>query len=265
MSTPTIYQTLSDSELQEWLKYNKDFLSTVDETIELTPVNASASAKQNILRFLFMDSRSAAYDICVLAESLLTNDRHHFSRAIEASRRLLMENTIDYFYISESDNSVAEQRVDFMRVVNTPDDNEKKRKEKAFKKKYQNTGRGDFWSGKSREEKVEQGLHKYPPVGKDTSLANMVKPIFANLNEQVHGNTMVASYFNFNKHREYADEYRKQVTLGLLTVSVLFYLLLRAYCNFNGRGSEIKRFDFYYSYIGNLLIKDSEETNSEGV
>ena len=264
MSTPIIYQTLSDSELQEWLKYNKDFLSAVDETLELIPVNFSHSSKQKILRLVFMDARSAAYDICVLAESLLTNDRHLFSRAIEASRRLLMENTIDYFYISESDNSVAKQRLDFLNAVNTADDNEKEKKEKVFKKKYKNTGRGDFWSGKSREEKVEQGLHKYPPVGKDTSFANLVKPIFAGLNERVHGNTMVASYFSFNKH-EYADEYRGQVALGLLTVSVLFYLLTHAYCNFNGRGGEIERFDFYYSYIGNLMIKDSEEINREGI
>ena len=74
---------------------------------------------------------------------------------------------------------------------------------------------------------------------------------------------MVASYFSFNK-QEYADEYRGQVALGLLTVSVLFYVLTHAYCRFNGRGSEIKRFDSYYSYICNLL-KDSEKTNSEGI
>ena len=265
MSTPPIYQILSDSVMQEWLECSKDFLSAVDETIELTPVNMSASAKQKILRFLFMDSRSAAYDMCVLVESLLTNDRHHFSRAIEASRRLLLENTIDYFYISESEDSVAKQRVDFMRVVSTKNDNEKKREKKAFKKKYKVNGRGDFWSGKSREEKVEQGLHKYPPVGKDTSFANMVKPTFSFLNERVHGNTMVALYFSFDKQGKYADEYRGQVALGLLTVSLLFYLLTHAYCHFNGRGSEIKRFDFYYSYVCNLLIRNSEETDSENL
>ena len=194
MSIPPVYKILSDSELQEWLKYSKDFLSTVDETVELIPVNFSHSTKQKILRLIFMDARSAAYDICVLAESLLTNDRHHFSRAIEAARRLLMENTIDYFYISESDNSVAKQRRDFLNAVNIPDDNEKKKKEKIFKKKYKVDGRGDFWSGKSRKEKIEQGIQKYPPVGTDTSFATMVNPIFAYLNERVHGNTMVASY-----------------------------------------------------------------------
>ena len=137
MSKPPIYHPiyeLSEGELQEQLKYSKNFLSAVDETVDLIPYNASDSIKQKILRFLFMDARSAAYDICVLAESLLTNDRHHFSRAIAASRRLIMENTIDYFYISESDDSVAEQRMDFMHVTNTPNGNEKKRKEKAFKK-----------------------------------------------------------------------------------------------------------------------------------
>lgn len=256
-SIPIILQ-LSDSELKEWLKYSKDFLSVVDETIELIPVNSSASVKQKILRFLFMDVRSAAYDICVLAESLLTNDRHHFSRSIEAARRLIMENTIDFFYISESDDSVAKQRLDFMFVVHTKDDNEKKRKEKSFKKKYKTDGRGDFWSGKSRKEKVEQGMQKYPPLENEKSFVGIVKPTFDWLNERVHGNTMVALYFTFDKQGQYADEYRGQIALGLATLSLLFYLLTHAYCNFSGRGSEIKRFDSYYSYVCRLLIKDSE-------
>ena len=256
MSTPPIYHPiyqLSDLELQECLKYSRDFLLAVDETIKFIPYNASDSTKQKILRFLFMDARSAAYDICVLAESLLTDDSHLFSRAIESSRRLLFENTIDYFYISESHDSVAKQRMDFMRVVNTPNDNKRERAEKAFKKKYKVSGRGDFWSGKSREEKIEQGIEKYPPFGKDKSFSNTVKPIFDYLNEQVHGNTMVALYFTFDKQGEYSDEYREQVAVALQHL-LFFYLIVHAYCNFNGRGSEIKRFDFYYSYFCDLLI-----------
>lgn len=259
MSKPIVYQ-LSDLELKEWLKYSKGFLSAVDETVELTPFNASGSTKQKILRFLFMEVRAAAYDICVLAESLLTNDRHHFSRSMEFARRLILENMIDYFYISESDDSVAEQRMDFMIVANTVDDNEKKKKEKTFQRKYKVGGRGDFWSGKSRKEKVEQGMQKYPPVHNEKSFANVVKSRFDYLNEQVHGNTIGASYFTFDKHGGYADEYRRQVALGLLTLSVPFYVLTHAYCTFNGRRSEIKRFNFFYSYLCNLLINDSEDT-----
>ena len=254
MSTPPVYHPLyqlSEGELQEQLKYSKEFLSAVDETIDYIPYNASDSIKQKILRFLFMDARSAAYDICVLAESLLTNDRHHFSRAIAASRRLIMENTIDYFYISESDDSVAEQRMDFMHVTNTPNGNEKKREEKAFKKKYKVDGRGDFWSGKSRKEKIEQGIQKYPPMGNEKSLANTMKSTIEYLNEQVHGNTIVILYLTFDKHGEYAYEYRGQVAVGLQHL-LLFYFLVHAYFNFNDRGSEIKRFDFYYSYICDL-------------
>lgn len=255
MSTPPVYHPLyqlSDGELQEQLKYSKEFLSTVDETIDHIPYNASDSIKQKILRFLFMDARSAAYDICVLAESLLTNDRHHFSRAIAASRRLIMQNTIDYFYISQSDDSVAEQRMDFMHVTNALNGNEKKRAEKAFKKKYKVDGRGDFWSGKSRKEKIEQGIQEYPPMSDEKSLANAMKSTIEYLNEQVHGNTMVILYLTFDKHGEYAYEYRGQVAVGLQHLS-LFYFLVHAYCNFNGMGSEIRRFDFYYSYTCDLL------------
>ena len=255
MSTPPIYHPiyqLSDSELQELLKRSRDFLSAVDEMIHLIPYNASDSTKQKILRFLFMDARTAAYDICVLAESLLTNDSHHFSRAIGASRRLLIENTIDFFYISESNDSVAEQRMDFMHVTNTQNGKRKKKAEKAFKKKYKVSGRGDFWSGKSREEKIEQGIQKYPPIGDDKSFANTVKSILDYLNEQVHGNTIVILYLTFDKHGEYAYEYRGQVAAGIQHL-LFFYYLVYAYCNFNGRESEIERFDFYYSYLCNLI------------
>ena len=58
MSKPPIYHPiyeLSEGELQEWLKYSKDFLSAVDETVELIPYSSSYSTKQRILRFLFMD------------------------------------------------------------------------------------------------------------------------------------------------------------------------------------------------------------------
>ena len=117
----------------------------------------------------------------------------------------------------------------------------KKRKKRFSKKKYKVDGRGDFWSSKSRKEKIEQGIQKYPPVGTDTSFATMVNPIFASLNERVHGNTMVASYFSFNKQK-YADEYRGQVALGLLTVSVLFYVLIHAYWSFQRQRKRNKAF-----------------------
>lgn len=60
MSTPPIYQTLSDFKLQEWLKYSNKLFGTADETIELIPYNPYASTKQKALRFLFMNARSAA-------------------------------------------------------------------------------------------------------------------------------------------------------------------------------------------------------------
>ena len=262
MSKLILQEFLSDSDMKEWLKYSKDLLSAVDETIELTPIdNRYASTQQKVLRFLFMDSRSASYDICVLAESLLNNKRHHFSRAIESSKRLLWENTIDYFYISQSDKSTAERRKNFMLIANTKDKNDRKRKEKAFKKRYGVPGR-DGWSGKTREEKTDQGIQRYPPFGVNQFFTTLVKPTFNHLNERVHGNTMVGSYFSFDKHGVYADEYRGQVAMGLLTL-LLFYFLSYAYCEFTGRGSEIRRFEFYDLYTRNLLLKNPGVADSE--
>lgn len=246
MSTRILYEFLSDSDMQEWLECSKEFLTAVDEVIEVTPLNSRASNKEKILRFFFMDARTTVYDIYVLVESLLTNDRHHFSRAIGSSRRLLLENTIDYFYISESDDLVAERRAEFMLYTNSMGEDREKKKE-AFEQKYGKL-RGDYWSGKSRDEKVKQGILKYPPIGENNSFADMVKPTFGYLNEQVHGNSMVALYWSFDKHGTYKDEYRLQITTGLLSL-ILFYLLSHAYCNFTGRGSEVERFGFYKSYI----------------
>lgn len=181
MSIMPLHEIMSNSDLEEWLMCSKMFLLTVDETIELTPPSEYPSDKESSLRILFMNARTASFEICLLAESLLKNENHHFSRAIEYSVRLLWEKTIDYFYISESENVVAQRYLDFLTVVNTPDSNNRKNEHAAFKQKYKDTGRGDFWSGKSREDKINQGIMKYPPYSTYSianSLADLVKPTF---------------------------------------------------------------------------------------
>ena len=263
MSIPPVYKILSDSELKEWLKYNKDLLSTVDKIIELTPVNASASTKQKILRFLFMDARTASYDICVLAESMLTNENHINSRSIESANRLLWENTIDYFYIYESDDTAAERRWSFLDITNSIGQS-RKDKEKAFKRKYTDTKDGDYWSGKSREEKMNQGMNKTPVHGTGYSLSSLIKPIFENFNEEVHGNRVVRLYWDFGKRHVYTELFRHQVSIGLLNV-MYFYALAEAHCILTGRGSETKRFEFYPRNVIKFLSKNLEETCNENL
>ena len=243
MSEKVIWEVLSNSDMQEWLDCSKKFLAAVDEIIDLTPVSSSPSHREIILRFLFMDARTTVYDICVLAESLLNNDRHIFSRGMEAATRLLYENTIDYFYISESDASVLERRVKFMLITNSQGE-EKTQQQKAFDKKYGKHKRGDYWSGKSREEKMELGLFKCPKYSNNKSFSNTVKDLFKMLNEGVHGNSTVDSYLSFDKNGEHRDEYLRQVTIGLLGI-ILFYFLSEAYFVFTGRGDEVDRFQFY--------------------
>lgn len=244
MSNKALWNVLSNTDMQEWLNCSKKFLAAVDEIIDLTPVSPHATDKERILRFLFMDARTAVYDICVLAESLLKNDRHFFSRGMEAANRLLWENTIDYFYISENDDSIAARRIDFMRITNSMEENQKQRK-KTFEKKYGKLG-GDYWSGKSREEKIKQGIMKCPKYRHNHTLDTIVPILFKILNEHVHGNSLVGLYWSFAKHGTYSNEYRKQVAMGLLYV-ILFYYLSDAFCIFTGRGSEVKRFEFYES------------------
>ena len=242
MSNKVIWEVLSNSDMQEWLDCSKKFLETVDEIIDLTPVSPRASGKEKILRFLFMDARTTAYDICVLAESLLNNDRHIFSRGMEAAIRLLLENTIDYFYISENEDSVAERRKDFWFIANSSG-KERKQKQKVFDQKYGKL-KGDYWSGKSRKEKMKLGILKCPKYS-EQSFINVVH-LFDSLNERVHGNSMVGLYWSFDKHGKYNDEYRGQVAVGLLYV-ILFYVLSDAYFILTGRGSEVDRFKFYES------------------
>ena len=248
MSIAPLHKILSIPDLQEWLTCSKKLISTVDETKELTPMRQYPSAKERSLRILFMNARTASFEICLLAESLLNNDNHHSSRAIEYSIRLLWETTIDYFYLSESENSVAQRYLDFLTVVNTTDSSERKKKHNAFKQKYKTAERGDFWSGKSRENKIHQGIMMNPTYSHAKSFANIVKPTFDYLNEQVHGNFVFGSYWTFNKHGENEHEYRKQIASGLLTL-LFFQFISVDFCRFTGRGFEVERFRFYNSYI----------------
>ena len=154
MSRESITETFSDFDLRELLEYSKELLLTVDKIIEVTPIPRRPSSKQRSLRLLFMDARTASYDICSLAESLLDNDNHHFSRAIEYSMRFIWEKAIDYYYISEVDdpiaNPVAQRYLDFLDVVNTNDSDDRKERHRAFKQKYGNPG-SDHWSGETRK------------------------------------------------------------------------------------------------------------------
>ena len=119
MHRTELTETFSDSDLREFLEHSKELLLTVDEIIDVTPPSYISTPQQRVLRLLFMEARTASYDICILAESLLNNDRHLFSRAIEFSMRLLWETTIDYFYIFEVDNlidnPVAQQYLEFIK------------------------------------------------------------------------------------------------------------------------------------------------------
>ena len=178
-------------------------------------------------------------------------DRHIYSRAMAAANRLLLENTIDYFYISESGNSVAEQRVDFMLIANSEGEEQK---QKAFEQKYGKL-KGDYWSGKSRKEKKNQGILKCPMYFNQKSFID-IGFIFKYLNEEVHGNSMVGLYWSFDKHGDHQGEYRRQIAMGLLNI-ILFYFLSHAYCIFTSRGSEVKHFAFYESYALELLTPEN--------
>ena len=177
--------------------------------------------------------------------------------------RLLWETTIDYFYIFEVDNlidnPVAQQYLEFIKLANNKEHPDYKKNRKAFEEKYENTNRGDYWSGKSREEKITLGVNKQP----DSSLEpENLKSLFEYLNEQVHGNILVGFYWDFDKHGKYAYQTRGQVVAGLLSIW-LFYSLSMAYCRFTGRGSEIKRFECYEVYVKPIFERGRNSQNEK--
>ena len=160
--------------------------------------------------------------------------------------RFLHETMIDYFYIFESDNSVAQSFLEFLTLVNNKDSSDYTENRKAFENKYENTGRGDHWSGKSRKDKVTQGLNKQPK-NNITRLDN-VKRAFEYMNEQVHGNILVGYYWDFDKYGEFEYVYRGQVMAGLSNIWV-FYIISETYCRFTGRGNEVQRFERYEAHL----------------
>lgn len=263
MSRESITETFSDSDLRELLEYSKELLLTVDKIIEVTPIPRMPSSKQRSLRLLFMDARTASYDICSLAESLSSNDSHHFSRAIEYSMRFIWEKTIDYFYIFEVDdpiaNPVAQRYLDFLDVVNTNDSDDRKERHRAFKQKYGNPG-SDHWSGKTREDKVTQGLNKQSK--EHWAQVSNVRYLFGYLNEQVHGNILIGLYWDFDKHGKFEYVYRGQVVAGLLSIWI-FYTLSEAYCRFTGRRSEVGQFESYKSHVKPIFLRNRQKETTQ--
>ena len=251
MHREDIAEILSDSDLQELLNNSKDLITKVDETIILTPLPDYVCNKDLIQRKLFMNARAASFDICVLAKSLLNDESHHFSHSIEYSARLLWECTIDFFYIIQSDESVTDRYSDFLDITNSEKEI-REQMENDFKKKYGNPGR-DFWSGKSRKEKIDQGLNKQSNIG-EVSHNETFQRTFNYLNEHVHGNILMGSYWSFDKHGDHEHEYRGQIASGLLHV-MLFYNVSRSYYDFTGRGFEKKHIEFYESYVHKLFSK----------
>ena len=251
MHREDLAKNLSDSDLHELLKYSKDLISKVDETIILTPLPGNVRNKHLVLRKLFMNTRAASFDICVLAKSLLIDESHHFSRSIEYSGRLLWECTIDYFYIFESDDSVADRYSDFLDIANSEIEIRKQMK-KSFVEKYGKSGSGDFWSGKYRKEKIDQGINKQP--NNKISHIGSFNKMFNYYNEQVHGNIIMGSYWSFDKHGKHEHEYRGQIASGLVNV-LLFHDVSRSYYEFNGRGFEVEHLEFYDSYIRKLFSR----------
>ncbi len=249
-----VAKNLSDSDLQELLKYSKKLILKVDETIKLTKLSGPVSDRQLALRKLFMDAREASYDICVLAESLLNDESHYFSRSIEYSARLLWDCTIDYFYILESNESVTDRYSAFLDIANSEKEI-RKQMEEDFKKEYGKPGR-DFWSGKSRKEKIDQGINKQL----NNNISNDgLNRMFNYRNEHVHGNILMYSYWSFDKHGKHKDEYRGQIAAGLLNV-FLFYVVSCSYYEFTDRGFKKEHLEFYDTYIRNVCSRFPSES-----
>ena len=260
MRREDITEMFTTSDLEEMLKGSEEFLATIDEIIKLTPLADSPSVKQVALRLLFMDARTAAYDIFILAESLLRNDSHLFSRALEFSIRLLHETMIDYFYIFESDNSLAQRYLDFLDVVNNKDSNDYDERLKDFESRYERTGRGCHWSGTSRKDKIIQGLNKQPK--NNITRLGSVTHFFDYLNEQVHGNILVGYYWDFDKYGKFEHVYRGQVMAGLSNIWI-FYIISEAYCGFTGRGNEVKHFEHYEAQIKTIVLRNFPKERSQ--
>ena len=251
-----IANNLSASDFKELLKYSKKLILKVDETIKLTPLSAPVYNKKLVLRKLFMDVRAASYDICILADSLLNDESHCFSRSIEYSARLLWDCTIDYFYIFESNDSVTDRYSAFLDIANSEKEI-RKQMEEDFKKEYGNLGR-DFWSGKTREEKIDQGRNKQSNANRISDI-DRVKRMFNYLNEHVHGNILMYSYWSFDKHDKHEYERRGQIASGLLNI-FLFYDVSCSYYEFTGRGFEKEHLDFYDTYIRKVFSRLASES-----
>ena len=201
-----------------------------------------------VMRHIFMNTRDLSFDAIVLSKSLHTQN-HYNSPSMAYCCRSLLEFAIDIAYIYHDmysrnhSNKSVERYYEFLRSV----DNEELRKK--FHKKYSGTRRGDYWSGKSREEKMKLGLRLGLKMRGWTD--ESTSEIFNKLNEEVHNNIGLHTHYVHDRNME--DHTDLQVGIGMFYVNQCLYTVSEYYYTFCGRHSELDNLDEHRIALEKML------------
>ena len=234
---------------KELVKSTDDFLITNPFANYKVPQDFGKIPKNKaVMRHIFMNTRDLAFDAVVLAESL-HKQNHYNSPSMAYCCRSLFEFAIDIAYIfhdmysrNHSDKSV-ERYYGFLRSVNNAE------LRKKFCEKYSDTRRGDYWSGKSREEKMELGLR----LGlKMRGWTDETSPgIFDELNEEVHNNIGLHTHYVYDRNME--DYIDLQAGKSMLYVNQCLYTASEYYYTFSGKHSELDNLDEHRIALEKML------------
>ena len=240
----------------ELIKIAKELVKSTDDFLITNPFLNYKVAQdfgkiprdKAVMRHIFMNTRDLSFDAVVLAESLYKQN-HYNSPSMAHCRRSLFEFAIDIAYIyhdmySRNHNDKSVHRYyDFLRSVSN------KELKKKFKEKYSGTERGDYWSGKTRKEKMELGLRLGLKMRGWTDERS--PELFDILNEEVHHNIGLHTHYVHNRSMEdYTDI---QVGISMFYVNQCLYTASEYYYTFCGNHSELDNLDEHRIALEKML------------
>lgn len=240
----------------ELIEIAKELIKSTDDFLTTNPCSNYKVAQdfgkiprdKAVMRHIFMNTRDLSFDAVVLAESL-HKQNHYNSPSLAYCRRSLFEFAIDIAYIYHDMHSrnhrdqTVDRYYDFLRSVGN------KELRKKFNKKYSGTQHGDYWSGKSRKEKMELGLK----LGlKMRGWTDETSPgMFDVLNEEVHNNIGLHTHYVYDRNIEnYTDG---QVGISMFCVNQYLYTASEYYYTFCGRHSELDNIDEHRIALERML------------
>lgn len=227
--------------LESMLSKTDDFIQSDSQSIEGIQIHAincvgfkTDSYDKYAMMHLFKQTRLLTYDTHALVKSLTNNRKHYASPTLFYTRRELRELAINIAYIykdltQEKPGNAAE---DYFKHL-------------LGKDKYSG---GDRWSGKTRKEKIKNGLEYFGDV------ENIFKnpENFNNLHKPVHSAVLPWVSIVANPQNVAATTIGQTIIENSVEAILWTFITSKYYYNFVDRPEELATLEPYKAYIDEI-------------